>query len=64
LVYSHYNECKVKNNKLKVMHVILITHIGRGDILVWFEKWLLNSRLCDRMPLVEHQDSHLHINDI
>lgn len=34
------------------MHIILITHVGRGHIL------------CDMMPLMEQQDSHLHINDI
>lgn len=38
--------------------------VGQGDVSLWYERWLHNGRLCDRVPYVELHDMHLKIQDI
>lgn len=41
-----------------------IYRVGRGNISLWYERWLHKGRLCDRVPFVDIQDTHLQIHDI
>lgn len=36
-----------------------IVQVGQGDVSLWYERWLHNGRLCDRVPYVELHDMHL-----
>jgi hypothetical protein len=38
--------------------------VGKGDISIWYDKWLHNGRICDRISSVDEEDTHLHIMDV
>jgi hypothetical protein len=40
------------------------TRVGNGDISIWYDKWLPNGRICDRISSVDEEDTHLHIMDV
>jgi hypothetical protein len=40
------------------------TRVGKGDISIWYDKWLPNGRICDRISSVDEEDTHLHIMDV
>lgn len=41
-----------------------ITRVGKGDIPIWYKKWLHKGKICDRIPFVDIQDINLKINDV
>jgi hypothetical protein len=38
--------------------------VGKGDISIWYDKWLHNGRICDRISSVDEEDTRLHIMDV
>ncbi|KAK2391581.1 hypothetical protein QL285_065025 [Trifolium repens] len=40
------------------------TRVGNGDISIWYDKWLPDGRICDKISSVDEEDTHLHIMDV
>lgn len=38
--------------------------MGRGNISLWYERWLHKGRLCDMVPYVHISDINLQISDL
>lgn len=38
--------------------------IGRGDVSLWYGKWLLEGYLCSKVLYVNYQDTHLRVKDL
>lgn len=41
-----------------------INRVGRGNISLWYERWLHKGRLCDMVPYVHISDINLQISDL
>lgn len=41
-----------------------IYRVGRGNISLWYERWLHKGRMCDRLPFIHIQDTAMRISDV
>lgn len=41
-----------------------ITRIGKGDVSLWYDKWLIQGRICDRIPFIQIHDINWRVKDI
>lgn len=41
-----------------------MVRVGRGNISLWYERWLHKGRICDRIPYVDLHDIQLKVSDL
>lgn len=55
------------NSIVKALHCIKPSfkfRVGRGNVSIWYDKWLDQDLLCNLVPYVNIQDTRLHLKDI